>query len=486
MIDPYGGGRMPDRLLMENDKKRIWILAVLFIIVLASFLGVQIWGNIASEKQAEESAQPGKASDKQPIDIAPRRDPTGRIEFVGQPQTVTQRRDLAENDLSLELGKLAASGELVDGRREDSPKVLDYLLQQVLWEYQVTTLPEHVYRKLPESRAVHDPAPSRGRLTSAFGQLVAVTPLEDYPSEVKQVSQIQRAVFRTAEGTYYHLITTMPVDRKVGQWIQAYGIYFRNRPVEVDGKEIPAFSLVLAKKPAIAYPPVEVTEIDPAWTEGIRDQSYDQANRLEEAPFWLVMNYAKNLGIEGFRAKKAAGEIEVIDFGAKARPLVRRADEYRLEHISAIGKIITPIEEYLDNDNPGKIERMDSAILLQPSGYFVRLVSPRPWDDYGVRVGNDFVRVQGVFFKRWQYIPKEQPVPLEIPLVVVTDIQLVDQASNQMMAALQWVFIGLAVVLVGVFVSLALRDRKARAAFRERVREKGRKRKDGESSGAED
>ena len=135
---------------------------------------------------------------------------------------------------------------------------------------------------------------------------------------------------------------------------------------------------------------------------------------------------------------------------------------------------------------PGKIERMDSAILLQPSGYFVRLVSPRPWDEYGVRVGNDFVRVQGVFFKRWQYIPKEQPVPLEIPLVVVTDIQLVDLASNQMMAALQWVFIGLAVVIVGVFVSLALRDRKARAVFRERVREKGRKRKDGASGGAED
>jgi len=484
MIDPYGGGRLPDRLLMANDKKKLWIFAILFITVLACFLGVQIWANLASQKQREErgEARP-QTSDINPIDTAPKRDAAGRIEFAGEPQTVQDRRDLAENDLALELGKLAASNDLVDGRREDSPKVLDYLLQQVLWEYQVTTLPEHVYRRLPEGRAAHDPAPSRGRLTSAYGKLVSVDPLEDYPSEVKQVKQVQRAVFETAGGSYYHVITTMPIERKVGQWIQVYGIFFRNRPVEVEGAEISAFSLVLAKKPDIAYPPVEVSEIDPGWADEILDQSYDQASRLVERPFWLLMNYAANLGIDEYREKKSAGEIEVLPFGAKARPLVRRADQYRLEHISAIGKIITPIVEYLDHDNPGKIERMDSAILLQPSGYFVRLVSPRPWDDYGIRLGNDFVRVEGVFYKRWQYISEGGPVPLEIPLVVVNDIELVDRSSNNLVAALQWVFIGLAVVIVGSFLVFALKDRAARAAFRARVKEKARQRRGDEDGG---
>ena len=89
------------------------------------------------------------------------------------PQTIQARRDLVEDDLALDLSKLAASGDLVDGRRDDSPKVLDTLLKQVLWEFRVTMLPEHVYRRLPEERAAHDASPYRGRMTSAFGELVS-------------------------------------------------------------------------------------------------------------------------------------------------------------------------------------------------------------------------------------------------------------------------------------------------------------------------
>jgi hypothetical protein len=477
MIKPYGDGRMSDRLLMANDKKKLWIFAILFITVLACFLGVQIWGNLEARKKAEEQPTEGRPiSDDVPIDVAPKRDDTGRISFAGEPQTVQDRRELAENDLGLELSKLAESGDLVDGREEDSPKVLDLLLQRVLWEYQVTTLPEHVYRRLPTGQAGHDPAPYRGRLTSAFGKLLEKGPMEAYPTDVEQVKEIQRAVFVTAEGDLFHVTTTLPIERNVGEWVQVYGVFFRNRPVTVDGKEQAAFGLVLSKKPDIAYPPVTVTSIDPEWADEILDASYDQASRLEERPFWLLMNYAKNLNPEEYGEKKAKGEVEVIDFGTKARPLVRRADEYRLEHVSAIGKIITPITEYLDHDNPGKVEQMYSAILLQPSGYFVRLVAARHWDDYDIRVGNDFVRVEGVFVKRWQYIPEEGNVPLEIPLVVVTDIELVDKVGAATVNVLRWVFLAVAILVVVLFVWVALKNQKARSAFRERVREKTRQR----------
>jgi hypothetical protein len=472
MIDPFGGSQIPDRLLMAQDKKRIWILAVLFLIVLASFLGIQIWAQSQSKKDQEKAAgKPETVSEEFPIDTAPKRDPEGRAVFNVQARTVQDKRDLAEDDMATRLGELAAEDLLVDGRKEESPKVLDYLLKQALWEFRITSLPPYVYRRLAEEKAAHEPSPYRGTLTSAFGELTWVGPMEDYPTEVKEVKALQRAEFRTAEGSIYHFVSTTDVEFKVGQWTQVYGIFYRTRPSEsVEGKA--AFCLVLTKKPAKGYPPTKVTEIDSAWAEQVRDENYTQANEVNERPFWLLLNYSLNLGIEGYRKRKDAGEIEVLDFLRVARPLVRRVEQYRLEHIAASGKLITPRVEYFDTDNAGKIERLDSAILLQPSGYFVHLASPRPWEDYDIRVGHDFVRVEGVFYKRWQYVPKGSTTPLEIPLVVVTDIVPVDQGKNEVMEVLKYVFLGLAVVIVGAFLTFSLKDRRARAAFRERVREK--------------
>lgn len=479
MVNPYRGGKgkLPPPGLQADEKKKLWIFAILFVIVLALFLGSVIYQNVGEEPQ-KEAPTPDF-----PIDVAPEhRGPGGEAQSTWEPQSMPELRDEAEEMLRNRLTTFRESGELGDEAEADSTAVLDYLVDKAYGDVKVNRISTLYYRKLPEKDVLFEPAEYRGRLTSAFGKIVAVPDPIPYEGTVKEVKELFPVVFRTSDDVWYRALSTTKIEKQAGDWIQVFGIFYRVQRIEADGEPRQALSILMTKKPENAYPPVTITEIDPEWAKLIHENDLESA-RKNEPPFWYLLNYAENLGIEGYRKAKESAEIRVEDMGDQARPLVRSPELYRFQFISAEGRIIEPYRDYLDEDNPGKIRMVTTAILIQPSGYFVRLAAPRPWSDYGFKIGEDFVRVEGIFYKRWQYIPKAGGSAREIPLVIVTDVVPLTKSESGFMVIVQWTCVGLAGLILLAFFAFAVRDRKARAAFRERLERQKRERESKRSGG---
>ncbi len=468
MITPFSGRRRLTPGLDPSEKRKLWFFAVLFVLVLAIFLVAQIWPRMVG--QAEKPGGGARSSGPLKVGVAGRETEDGRSIFKLKPPSPEEKRAMAEDDLQSMLGEFVAKGKLMDSRDTDDSDVLAKLLDQAVWNYRITSIPDLHYRRLREGDTEHDPDRDRGRLVSAFGKLVEISEPEPFPDRVKGVEKLYRAVLVTAEGRYYRILRTTPIGHRPGDWIQVYGIFYRTRPyTPPGGKPVTSFCLVLTREIGKAYPPVRITKIDPAWAKEVKEASFDEAHRIDERPFWLLMNYVKTMGLDGYRKRRAAGEFPFEDCGALAKRLADLPGDFRFRFVAAEGRITAPFVDVLETDNPGKIKRLDSAFLVQRE-YLVRLVSPRPWSRYGFRVGEDYVRVEGIFYKKWKYVPRNRDEAYEIPLIIVTDVKPIDISSRDWGQLLQWVFGGAAAVLVVVFFFLAFRDRKQVADFRRRYR----------------
>jgi hypothetical protein len=473
MITPYSGGKLSSRNRQPSP---------MFVVVLGSFLGLQFVGRVAEEE--EEQEQRGEI-----IDAVVPVNEDGRPIFKYHPPNPAERRDLVRDDIGQKLLEFMQADKLLDGPSADDPDVLKYLIDQALWNIEVTRLSEFHYSLLDEQAVLFEPGPHRGAFVSAFGQVVAVEEPIPFAGQVDSVENLYGVLFRNAEGVLYHVISTVPIDRKPGDWIQVYGLFYRLRTVTVqkDGVDAqePSIDLVLVKDKEVfkAYPPIEVTELNPEgenWTSLIHELTYDEANETDERPFWLTLNYVKGLGKKGYEELREKPEFEIFHFGRLAKPILAEKEKYRFKFVSMRGSIVRDWVDMLKSDNPGKIDRMDSGFLLQPTEYLVFLVSPRPWSEYDVKIGSEYVQVEGIFYKRWTYIPEKGPPAREIPLVIVTGVYPVDPEPDSLMVAVQILLVGVGLMVVVVFVVMALKDRKKvgdfRAEYRSGKRERSSKR----------
>ncbi len=492
MITPYSGGKTPDqsriptRTMAGNEKARIWILGVLFIMVLGGFVGLQFWGSTARTGIEEEEEQ-GDI-----VGIVPPVGDDGRPAFKVVPQSPSERRDLVRNDIGMKLLEFVKSDKLVDGTTPDDQDVLKYLIDQTIWNTEVTRVGKPHYRHLEKELGdlKFDPGPFRGEFISAWGEVVELDEPMPFGGKVDSVEQLYGVLFRQADGTLYHVLATVPIEREPGDWIQVFGIFYRLRTMTVDGQEEPVLELVLVKDKEVfkAYPPVSVKELDPKWADQIFELRNDEANNTDERPFWLTMNYVRELGREGYNQLRETPDFRIADFGRLAKPILAKKDELRFKFVSMRGSLIQDVVDIQQSDNPGKIKRVDTAILLQPTEYLVFLASPRPWSEYGIKLGEEYVQVEGIFYKRWAYIPKAGPPAREIPMIIVTGIYPVDPEVSPLMVFVQYAIVGLVFLVVGTFFLLALRDRKRvrdfRADYRNKKRERSDARHDGSGSGA--
>ena len=86
------------------------------------------------------------------------------------------------------------------------------------------------------------------------------------------------------------------------------------------------------------------------------------------------------------------------------------------------------------------------------------------------------MRVEGIFYKRWSYIPTDGPPAREIPLIVVTGIYPVEVETSPLLKFVQVTMICLVFLVVITFLVLALRDRRKVRDFRADYRNKKRER----------
>ncbi len=450
-----------------SDKKRIWILGILFVMVLGGFLGLQIWGTATQE----EDDEPGEV-----IGIVPAVDDQGRPTFKYQELSPGERRALARDDIGMKLLEFVTADKLKDGPTADNPKVLEYLIDQAIWNTEVTRVGKPHYVLPDIERMKFEPGPFRGEFISAWGQVIDVDEPIPFGGRVDSVENLYGVLFRAADGTLYHVLSTVAIDRKPDDWIQVYGLFYRLRTMTVKGKEEEVIGLVLVKDKEVfkAYPPFEVTELDPAWASEVHELRYDESRNTDERPFWLTMSYVKRLGKEGYDLLRESPDFKITDFKRDAKPILDAKEKHRFKFVAMRGSIIRPYADILQSDNPGKIGRIDTALLLQPTEYLVFLASPRPWSEYDVEVGSEYVQIEGIFYKRWTYIPEKGPPAREIPLVIVTGVYPVDRTDSPLMVFFQAATVGLVLLVIGTFFVLALRDRKKVRDFRADYRQQKR------------
>jgi hypothetical protein len=161
--------------------------------------------------------------------------------------------------------------------------------------------------------------------------------------------------------------------------------------------------------------------VDPKWGLEVREGTHAERTETDERPFWLVLNYVRELGIEGYRELRRSGEVAPQSFDRSVRRLLNIPESFRFRYVAIRGRFRDPSEESDLAENPGEIEMLASALLIHESGELVRLVSPVPWAEHEATGLETPVLVEGVFYKRWGYVTPSGEKK-EIPLVIVTTV----------------------------------------------------------------
>ncbi len=472
MINPFRNQqKLPQPLISARDKARMWVMCALFVMVLGTFLWMR--SNVVSPEAAREARERARGGQVGQVDVAPQMDAQGRPIFKYTTETPEERRDLVRDEMLQRLTDLVRTGRLLDSSAEDDPAVISYLLDVAFADYRVLAVPPAFHERLDPAKVLFEPGPHRGRFASAFGRVLTVEEPRDFTREVngqQKTDRLYAATFESDDGALYRVFGPHPVGFEPGQWMQVYGVFYRTGKVERQGVPQDVLFLVLPRAPQKAYEPVTVEKIDPAWAAEVRERNFEEANGVDERPFWLTLNYVKNLGIEGYEALKAEPGFAIRDFGALARDLVRTPQEHRFSFVSATGRIIDSVVDYPESDNPGKIDRLWFAVLLQPQDYLVRIVSVRPWSEWGVHPEGEYVRLEGIFYKAWQYVPRRGGDALMIPLLVVTGAYVEGRQSSAGLNALGAIVAVLGIALIVLFIVVSLRNRSGLLDYRERIR----------------
>jgi hypothetical protein len=483
MVNPFREDPRLRQVITARDKARMYMMGGLFVIVVGAFLAARLTGS-----RTEEPAPDGGLRSRTGlgnVDVAPEVDEHGNPVFVYTPAGHAEQRDLLQDNLLQGFTKLVSEGKLVDSVPADDPEVLRYVYHEAFRDYRVFAVPPAFYDRLDLARVSFEPGPFRGRFVSAFGRVLRHEPDKTVPAGPDgRTETLHGVLFEDDDGALVEAYGAWPIDRAPGEWIQAWGIFYRLRPMEREGVKQDALCLILVKPPEEAFPPIVVDRIDPEWASEVKERTFDEANNVYERPFWLLLNYAKHLGLEGYEKLKAGPGFEVRDFGRLARDLARTPDEYRFRFVSAVGRITDVVPDFLQTDNVGKIDRAYCGILVQPENYFVRVISPRSFSEWGLMDEEPFVRVEGVFYKAWQFVPRRGGDAYMIPLVIVTGVYFDSPGGGGGLKALSWMFAIVGFMVIGFFVYMGLRDRQGLKEFRDRYRERQRTRREKKASGA--
>ena len=80
--------------------------------------------------------------------------------------------------------------------------------------------------------------------------------------------------------------------------------------------------------------------MDKIWAKDVKEGTFEESTNIDERPFWLILNYVKNLGTEGCADLRARPDFPIRRLGRLAKDLVRRPDEHRFR----LGKAAQVVE----------------------------------------------------------------------------------------------------------------------------------------------
>lgn len=367
----------------------------------------------------------------------------------------------------------------------DETEWVTYLLSEEIAP-RLERLPGNVFGALADpARVLDEPGPHRGALVTVWGRVASVDPVH-LPTAPETPAWRVRIDDGTGQPWTVTAVREPPPSVAAGKWARAFGVFTKLYPV--DGKR-PSFGLFTPQALVLSFPPFEAKAIDPAWAAAVKDDTMEasQGKPGEEDAFWKLCAYARDLGVEGYRAKVASGEIRVADVtnSRTLTALVNAPAPHRFEAIRVRGAPLHSefgLEGGFD-ENPGHVRELYRGFVVDDLHRPVWVAAPFPATKFSF-AGARLVEVEGFFYKRMATRGRSGNM-YWLPVVVATSIRPVaieEPSRFRWDVVAIWLIAAGTVVLAGLWLRLIVRSRRESAEARRRHLERVSRRKGGGAS----
>jgi hypothetical protein len=416
-----------------------------------------------------------------------------KIEFLDEGDLAAQYPTTVRDELQKELfdwWQTPGRQGLSDQRDDLESEWVRHLLSDAA-RPRLERLPGWVFGELqPLDRVVAEPGSHRGRLVQVWGSVTAVEPVR-LPTEPERPGW--RVRIDDPQGHSWTVVTARepPEEAKTGRWVKAFGVFVKLCPGE-EGR--PSFLLFSAQRLVPSYPPITVKRISPEWAAEVDDSTLEasQTKPGEDGDaFWLLMNYVRSLGPEGYAKAVASGELKVTDMtgprGATdlaQNPALHRFELVRLRVGIARGEGAFVTEPDLV-ENAGNIRQVIRGFVIDDQQRVIWTLTPLDTEQF--RIGDARLAfVEGFFYKRMAVEKARQEGEGEtglywMPVIVATAIHPIDTTKSPSSALEQakWIVLIGAVVCAVLYVVVVFRNRRQHEEIRRRQEERIAKRRNG-------
>ncbi len=345
------------------------------------------------------------------------------IEYIDDGQLAAIDPEGTSRELQAELIHwfLAMDRKPISDREEvDEPEWAARILEEGV-RRRMDRLPERVFGSLDNIPSVIDePGPYRGTLVSVWGRVESVAQAKlRLPKGDRAVSRL-RLLDHAGVAWVATVVAPVSDSVKVGSWVKIPGVFAKLWP----NGDRPALHVFATRAPIGSFAPVSYDAPRVEWLEQVSDATPDGSTALEDVPFYGMLNYVRSLGIDGYRAARDNGSLEVADLTGTqgSKPLLDAPQNWRFR---AVRLRAAPIHKEFVVDrslgeNPGNIDFIYRGYLVDDQNHPVLFMSPFPLEAFDF-AGARMVEIEGFFFKR-RMVQGTNGKRYYLPILVGVDI----------------------------------------------------------------
>ncbi len=422
-------------------------------------------------------------SEDDPTENVPVGTEKATIEYISDGEFAAYYPEVAGVELQEELITwfIAMDRKPISDREQiDEPEWAGHLLASEV-RRRMDRLPPRVFGSLDNIPAViHEPGPHRGTLVAIWAQVEGVEQATlRLPDGDREVSRIR--LTDDAGLPWVATVTaTVPDTVATGHWIKVVGAFTKLWP---DGDR-PALHVFSTRAPIPSFAPVAYDEPRIEWLEQVHDATPGGSTELEDVPLYGMLNFVRTLGMEGYRAARDRGDLEVADLTGTqgSKPLLEAPRAWRFRPVRLR---VAPIHkefvvDYSLGENPGNIEFIYRGYLVDDQNHPLLFMSPFPSEAFDFDDAR-MVDVEGFFFKR-RMVQGSNNKRYYLPIIVGVVIDPLDIGpvgpSTDPRIVLAVAVTG-SVLMMLAFAFLARRTRRGEEQVRRRTVRRHQTRRDG-------
>ncbi len=337
-------------------------------------------------------------------------------------------------------------------------------------------LPPRVFGGLDNvPRVIDEPGPYRGALVRVWARVDTITEIQlDFSGSTQTAWRLSSV---DANGVPWIITCTSapPSEVESGSWVKVYGVFTKLWPL-ADRHE-PAFHALSGRRIVASFAPATNRRPQLEWLEQVRDFTPEESEKLEDEPFYGMLNYVRTLGPEGYRELRDSGEIDVIDLTGSAgatelseKPQAWRFTPVRLRVAPLLDEFV--VDSYIP-ENPGNIEFVYRGFVVDDQTRPIWFITPFRKGQFDLQESR-IVEVEGFFYKR-KHVRTATGKRYWMPIVIGADVRPVELGNvggpTSLTVVLGVVVVG-SIIMLFVFLFVWRKERLRELETRRRVAER--------------